>query len=201
MTKNFSTNFNRKRHENNCKSKIDNEKIKELEKQIEKLKGVQKESANINITNNTNNTNNTFNIVIVPYKSPDVSHLTDRDYYHSISKSIMAVPLLIEKIHFNPKKPENHNVYISNFKNKYAMVHDGEEWSMEEEDDVIDDLIQKNELRISEWSPKNPKKYPNIDKTKKQYEKVQYSDNAPKTIKKEIKKMLYNNRNKIKHIN
>ena len=65
------------------------------------------------LANNTTN-NNTMNIVILPYNETDVSHLKDRDYYNSISRCIMSVPKLIEKTHFDPNKPENHNIYISN---------------------------------------------------------------------------------------
>ena len=55
------------------------------------------------------NTTNTMNIVILPYNETDVSHLKDKDYYNSISRCIMSVPKLIEKTHFDPNKPENHN--------------------------------------------------------------------------------------------
>ena len=51
---------------------------------------------------------------------------------------------MIEKIHFNPKKPENHNVYISNIKNKYAMVYDGNKWNLKNQDETIGDLIVKS---------------------------------------------------------
>jgi hypothetical protein len=195
--KEFTRIDNRKRHEKSCQERIENDRIKELEEQIKQLKGEKTPVIN-NTTNNTTN-NNTFNIVILPYREPDVSHLTDHDYYNSIDKCIMAVPLLIKKIHFNKDKPENHNIFISNFKNKYAMIHDGEKWLTEEEDDVIDDLIEQNELRLSAWVPKNSKKYPNYPKKYEKYEKIQYSKEAPETIKKEIKKMMYNNRDMIKN--
>jgi hypothetical protein len=192
--KEFVTSYNRKRHEGSCKNNKKDEKIMELEKQIEKLKG---EKSIIN--NTTINNNNTYNIVILPHNKPDISHLTDRDYYNSIDRCIMAVPLLIKKIHFNKDKPENHNIFISNFKNKYAMIHDGEKWLTEDEDDVIDDLIEQNELRLSEWFPKNSEKFPNYPKKYEKYEKIQYSNETPEKIKKEIKKMMYNNRDMIKN--
>jgi hypothetical protein len=36
--------------------------------------------------------------------------------------------VLIEKVHFDVNKPQNHNIYISNLKNKYIMIYDGNKW-------------------------------------------------------------------------
>ena len=50
----------------------------------------------------------------------------------------MCIPSLIKKIHFNPRKPENHNIYISNIKNKYIMVYDGDKWNLSNQNETID---------------------------------------------------------------
>ena len=36
--------------------------------------------------------------------------------------------MVLSDIHFNPDKPENHNIYISNLKNGYVMMYDGNKW-------------------------------------------------------------------------
>jgi hypothetical protein len=51
---------------------------------------------------------------------------------------------MIEKIHFNPDKPENMNIYISNMKNKYLMVYDGKNWNIANKTEEIDKLTQEN---------------------------------------------------------
>ena len=58
--------------------------------------------------------NNTVNIqnIILPYKDTDLSHLTDKDYVNSIKQVNFRVKDFIEKVHFNPEKPENMNIYI-----------------------------------------------------------------------------------------
>ena len=56
------------------------------------------------------------NIKLLAYKDTDTSHLTDIDYLNCLKHSNFCIPHLIEKIHFNPSKPENHNMYISNIK-------------------------------------------------------------------------------------
>ena len=40
-------------------------------------------------------------------------------------------------IHFDPKKPENHNIYISNLKNGYIMVYDDGKWDTKNREEVI----------------------------------------------------------------
>ena len=63
----------------------------------------------------------------------------------------MSVPSLIKEVHFNPNVPENHNIYISNIKNKYAMVYDGTRWEIKDQDETIDKLIIDQEYAIEEW--------------------------------------------------
>ena len=59
-----------------------------------------------------------------------------------IQHSNFCIPHLIEKIHFDPKKPENHNIYISNLKNNYTMVYDGDKWTIRDRDDSIQNLME-----------------------------------------------------------
>jgi hypothetical protein len=64
---------------------------------------------------------------------------------------IYSVPQMIENVHFDPKVPENHNIYISNIKNKYAMVYDGKKWCSKPQEQVIDQLINDQEYAIEDW--------------------------------------------------
>jgi hypothetical protein len=83
-------------------------KDKQLEtqsKQIEKLIG----KLEINNTYNTNSNNTINNIVNVNLLNYDQ---TDKDYTKCINKVTNCVKAMIEKIHFDPEKPENMNIYI-----------------------------------------------------------------------------------------
>jgi hypothetical protein len=83
-------------------------KLQSQTKQIEKLM----EKLEINNTYNTNNTINvTNNINLLNYKDTDISHITDIDYRKCLEKASRCVLKLIEKVHFNPEKPENMNIY------------------------------------------------------------------------------------------
>ena len=92
-------------------------------KQIEKLMGKLEIHGSFNTTN-------IQNINLLAYRETDVSHLTDQDYKSCIKKVNHCVKHMIEKVHFNPSKPENMNIYISNIKDKYIMVYDGLNWTL-----------------------------------------------------------------------
>ena len=126
---------------------------KELEKQIEKLAG-KLEIHGVNGSFNTTNIQN--NITLLPYRETDVSHLTDDDYKKCIKKVNHCVKTLIEKIHFNPLKPENMNIYISNMKDKYLMIYDGANWNLANKKDEINRLYEDKEMLLEEWLDTNP---------------------------------------------
>ena len=91
------------------------EELNKRDEQITQL--IKKAGVNIGTQNIQNN------IKLVAYKDTDLSHLTDKDYLQCLNRSNMVIPNLIKRIHFNPKKPENQNIYISNIKNKYVMIY------------------------------------------------------------------------------
>jgi hypothetical protein len=61
----------------------------------------------INNTYNTHNTINNVNINLLNYNDTDTSHLTDSDYEKCIKQVYNCVMKMIERVHFNPEKPEN----------------------------------------------------------------------------------------------
>ena len=159
-------------------------KIDAQSKQIEKLMGKLEIHGSFNTTN-------IQNIHLLAYRSTDVSHLTDQDYRSCIKKVNHCVRNMIEKVHFNPSKPENMNIYISNIKDKYIMVYDGSNWTLANKKDEIDRLYEEKEMMLEEWLETNPEKELK-DKFMK-YLNNKESDECLNRIKEEIKLMLYNN--------
>ena len=103
-------------------------------------------------------TNNTQNIQVLAYDKTDISHLKDKDYKKVLKRGNFCVPNLVDAIHFNPKKPENHNIYIPNMKTGYVMCWNGESWDVRNREDVIDDIYDdKSNLLIDSDSA-----YPSI---------------------------------------
>ena len=169
---------------------------KELEKRNKKIDElIKKTGVNILTQNNIQN-----NIQILAYNKSDISHLTDNDYLRCLKHSNFCIPHLIKEIHFNPKKPENHNIYISNLKNNYAMVYDGNKWNIKDRDESIQNLIDDKEIiieqKIEEWI-ENGNKYPTIMKKFTRYIDKKENDTVLNKIKSEIKLMLFNNRDVI----
>ena len=175
-----------------------NEKLDKQENKIEEL--LLKNTGITNITNNTNNTIENLNIMILPYGDTDVSHLKGNDYYKALNKCVLSVPYLINKIHFDKNKPENHNIYIKNKRNDYIMVWDGKKWIVKDQTEVIDDIIRENEYRLEDWLEEGSKKFPKAAEKFKLYVSKRDEKGVPEMVRKEVKMMLYNNRDMIQEI-
>ena len=149
------------------------------------------------INNSTITNNIQQNIKLLAYKNTDLSHLEDADYLKCLSHSNMCIPHLIKKIHFDPKKPENQNIYISNLKNNYVMIYDGNKWNLHDRNEIFSDLIDNNEIileqKLEDWI-ETGNKYPEIMKKFQRYIEKKENDTIINKIKEEIKLILYNNR-------
>ena len=160
-----------------------NKKIDAQAKQIEKLMGKLE-------VGNTFNTAIVNNIQLLGYRQTDVSHLTDQDYRSCIKRVNHCVKNMIEKVHFNPSKPENMNIYISNIKEKYIMVYDGANWNVANRKDELDRLYEEKEMMLEEWLDSNPDE--ELKKKFMKYLDNKDNDECLNRIKEEIKLMLYN---------
>lgn len=153
-------------------------------------------SHNHNSVSHSNN-NNTYHIQILNYDKTDYSHLTERDYVKCIHDCNHCVKTLIEKVHFNDKKPENKNIHISNIKNGYAMVYKDNKWQLVKRKEQIDDLYEYNEVVLETWYKENKEKMPELVKSFERYLKNKDNDEDDamlNNIKEQILLMLYNNR-------
>jgi len=165
-------------------------KIETQSKQIEKLMGKLEISGSFNTTNNTIN-----HFTLLPYRETDISHLTDQDYRYCIKRVNYCVKSMIEKVHFNPSKPENMNIYISNIKDRYIMLYDGQNWNVANKKDELDRLYEEKEMMLEEWLDSNPE-----EELKQKF--IKYLDNKDNDeclnrIKEEIKMMIYNSHQKL----
>jgi hypothetical protein len=155
-------------------------------KQIDKLVNKLEIHGSFNTTNIQNN------IQLLSFKDTDVSHLTDKDYAFCIKRVNFCVKNLIEKIHFNPSKPENMNIYISNLKDKYLMVYENGNWNIKTKKE-LDYLYEQKEMMLEEWISEQDK-YPELKEKFIQYVHNKDNDETLNMIKDEIKLMMYNKR-------
>jgi hypothetical protein len=213
--KQFKYNQSFYRHLKTCKKKKEDDEEKQnllnlvntLNKQLEKRdKQIEEQNnqinelikkAGINIGTQNIQQNIQQNIKILAYNNTDLSHLTDKDYLKCLKHSNFCIPHLIKKIHFNPKKPENHNIYISNLKNNYVMIYNGNKWMINDREESIQNLIDEKESiieqKLEEWI-ENGEQYPDIMKKFNRYLEKRENDKVLNKIKSEIKMMLFNNR-------
>ena len=155
-------------------------------------------------SHNVNSLNNTTNVITVnlnSYDKTDYSHIKDKDYLECIRKGNMGIPYLIEKLHFNPDKPENFNIFISNIKSDYIKVYENGRWNTKLQYEAINMMVQDNaniiEDKIEEWYDKkheySKKKYKDIlDKYPRFLNRLSDSKYVGKKVEEEVKLVLFN---------
>jgi hypothetical protein len=169
-------------------------KVVSLEKNAQKVS----KTVNNNNNNNTNNINNGIvaHINLIGYGKEDMSKINKKDILRAIQHGFDSTIKLTETLHFNPKHPEYHNVYITNVKDKYAMMYDGKDWNLTMKDELINKIYDDKKNYIEE----------NMDdfidsltiSRKKALERWLATDDNDDRINKaknDIKLLLYNKRN------
>jgi len=184
-------------------ARLFNEKDKQLKVQDKQMDRMQKQIDKLtnklqiqNINQGTIN-NNTINIQLLNHSETDYSHLTPKDYMMCIKNCNYCVKTLIEKVHFNPHKPENMNIFLSNIKGKYVMVYKDNEWQIHDKKEQLDDLYDANEDVLETWYDEYKDKYPHIIKSFQRYLNNKDENDILNHVKDDILVMLYNKRKMI----
>lgn len=186
----------------NKKIKEDNDKkLEMLKKENQKLKKdiilVKKQMNQTTIkTTNINNGVINNNIILVGYGKEDLSKLNKSELLKILQNGYNSTIKLTEALHFNPKFPEYHNVYISNIKDKYAMMFDGANWTLTTKEDLINKIYDDKKNYIEE----NLEDFLDslTESRKKALERwleTDENDDKIKKIKDGIKLLLYNKKN------
>ena len=174
-----------------------NLQLLEKEKQLDtKTKQIEKLMSKLEINSSFNTTHIQNNITLLAYKDTDTSHLTDKDYSACIKQVNFCVKRLIEKIHFNPAKPENMNFYISNLKDKYLMVYDNGNWNIKNKNE-LDYMYEEKEMLLEQWLEDEQHKYPELKEKFDRYLHNKEDDDTLNMIKEEIKLLCYNKKSMI----
>ena len=173
-------------------------KDKQLEtqsKQIEKL--MDKLEINTYNTNSNNTTiNNVVNVNLLNYDDTDTSHLTDKDYEKCIKQVYNCVMKMIEKVHFNPEKPENMNLYISNIKSNHMMMYKDNKWLLVNNKELESIYADKDNL-INTWIEVN--KIKDQELLEKFNKCTNMDESTLKSVYDEIKLLMFNHRDVVKN--
>jgi hypothetical protein len=200
------------KHAKEMQKKFQKEFQKELRKGIEK--GVNKIINNNNTASNSNNNSNNTNIdnsidnsinnsqlntqqniYLANYGPNNMPALTNDEIVNALKRGFQTPVELTRKIHFNPKFPEFHNIYIPRINERYGMIYTNDDWKIMDKDDLVEDIYENKRAFVVE----NLDTYINqLDEFKKKSLKRWLDrdddDESVKNTKDDIKKLLFDNR-------
>jgi hypothetical protein len=195
----FSSRQSKSRHElNSCN--ITNESKTVIDKLTKKVKQLEKVNLLLVGTKINNLLLNNSNSTKLPYNDTDNKFISDSKISECMTKQYMSIPHLIKMVHFDPKHPENHNIYVGNIQSKHILVYNGSKWVIKDKNEMIDNLISNSEYKLKEtlgkWiqDEENKDKYSFAIEKFKKYLEMKDNNKVINNIKDEIKLMLYNNR-------
>ena len=159
------------KHEQLCNNKEelndDSYKIAKLEKENLEIKNtlnellklckihpkkLQKINNQLITTNNGTINNITNNISIEKFGSEELNKiLSQSEILKILDRKMCSLEESIKMIHFNDKRPEYKNIYITNLKDDYAYTYDGNKFSVGLKSNVLAELVD-NHIENIEYS-------------------------------------------------
>ena len=140
---------------------------------------------------------------LLSYNNTNRNFITDDMISVCMQKENRCVPEIIKLVHFNNKYPENNNILIRDMQRGQILTYNGKEWVLSYENNMMEKLIYDNEkfihTKFLEWyddSSKKEKYKVAIDKFK-QYLEKSTNQELINSIKKELKDLCYNIKNKV----
>jgi len=169
--------------------------IAELKKGTIQINNLTTNSIDNSTTNNgtINNNQVTNNYILVAYGKEDMSKIDKIEIANVMKMGFKSIAKLTEIVHFDPLHPENHNIYISSMKSKYAMKYNGTDWDVITKHELLDEIYNQKKNYIE-----NNLENFDDDLTKSQRDSLkrwlETDDDSPKIqkIKEEIKLLLHN---------
>ena len=173
----------------------------ELRKKVEMLFA----SSGGNTTTNIETQNNIENqnvIIVNNFGNENTDYLTGKIVKNLIKNNApyACIPRLIQSIHFNPKHPENHNIKVTNARDKHAKIFKDNKWIRAMKNRTIDDLIETICVFLEEKYEENKDFLSDFRKERFQEFYDKYGDqdkNLMKNIKDEVDITLINGSNEI----
>ena len=183
------------------------EEMDELRKQVESLMSrgtgntTNRNSHNNTHIENQNNNNQNVNIVVNSFGNENIEHLTDKIVCKLIQAGpFTCLPKIIERIHFDPEHPENHNIKVTNQKNNYAKIVKDNKWVTTNKKQAIDTMIQNGYGLLEEKYQDNKDTISEFKQERFEDFQEKYCDqdkDLMKTIKDEVDIALLNGTGKL----
>jgi hypothetical protein len=135
--------------------------IEAFERVLEKHAVSTTNNIETNVEHQTNNNNITININA--FGKENLDYVTDNMIIRCIDRVYNSIPCLIEKIHFDPNHPENHNIRITNKKLPYASIMgDDQKWVYVDRTKAIQSMVEKSYDMLSDTYQENKEKISTI---------------------------------------
>jgi len=151
-------------------------------------------------TNNINNTfNNNMNIQLVAFGQEDKDSMKNSEIFGILRRGFSSVPELVKAVHFNKDRPENHNIYISNMRDNYVMVFDGDKWGLRDRNETIRNIFDDGRnfliVKYNDMKDKFSDKHRQIVKKFERFDyDIDHNSHKKGQVFNDIKMILYNNR-------
>ena len=118
---------------------------------------------NANNTNNShsfNTTNNNLHVHINSFGNENLDYITNDFIHGCVNRIYESVPTIVEKMHFDPAHPENHNFKIPNKKLPHASVmSEDQKWKLMDRQEAINNMIDKGYNIIDSQFREDPSKF------------------------------------------
>ena len=122
---------------------------------------------NNNTTNTTNNnncienqTNNNLHVHINSFGNENLDYITNDFIHGCVNRIYESVPTILQKMHFDPEHPENHNFKIPNKKLPHASVmSEDQKWKLMDRQEAINNMIDKGYNIIDSQFREDPSKF------------------------------------------
>ena len=133
----------------------------QINQEIEEKNNIQICNINYNINHIINNKtkniqNNTTigqqNVIkINRFGYDDHKFIKNKHMYQALKNPRNGIPKLVEKVNFNKKYPQNHNIKLENKTDKYYKVFNGNKWVYSGKQEVIDSLLSKKKDMLDDF--------------------------------------------------
>jgi len=113
-----------------------------------------------------------------------------------MNKGYQSVPQLINYIHFNKDKPENHNLLKTNMRDNKISIYDGEKFILVDKQNILEQLYDtKSEIIEMKFDEIKDDLSDKVIKKISRFIRDKDNDQHKTLILKDIDLLTYNNRN------
>jgi hypothetical protein len=201
--KEFTRRDNMMRHKKNGLCKMLRDLHDKMDAQTQKINELEEKLKNPPPSHVTNNINN-LTINMVSFGNEEFSKLSRPELLRIINSKYGAIRNYVETTHINDRLPEQQNVLISNLRSSECQVVENNRWVTKDVNEVIDEIIANGVNNIEKYLEEHDIhiSQEKMDKLTDLLNKMQNLDNDDdefvKKMKLEIKRLLYDNRKRIK---